>query len=44
MLITCYVSRGNSFRVSVLIPNEDLVLEMNICHYPQHEEKDPRTC
>ena len=26
------------------MPNEDPVREMTICHYPQHEEKDPRTC
>ena len=44
MLIKCYVSRGSSFRVYVLMPNEDPVREMTICHYPQHKEKDSRTC
>ena len=36
--------RRNNFRVQVLMPNEEPVREMTICHPPQHEEKDPRTC
>ena len=26
------------------MPNEESVREMTICHPPQREEKDPRTC
>ena len=36
--------KRKTFRVWVLKINEDPVREMTICHAPQREEKDPRTC
>ena len=43
MLIKCHFSKGKFIRVKFLWPNEDLILEMTICHRPQREEKDMRT-
>ena len=36
--------KRKTLRAYVLKLNEDPVREMTICHAPQREEKDPRTC
>ena len=36
--------KRKTLRVYILKLNEDPVWEMTICHAPQHEDKDPRTC
>ena len=44
MLSKCLSSSRNVFKGWFLKLNEDPVREMTICHAPQCEEKDPRTC
>ena len=36
--------KRKTFKVLVLKLNEDPVREVTICHVPQREEKDLRTC
>ena len=43
MLNKCFLFKGKLLRVKVLMPNEDPVREMTICHPPQREEINPGT-